>query len=197
MATDTHAIENAQAWLENIVEMVKRLEHAQECSGNDCDLVDWVECPMCLGDGLTEDGREDCERCEGSGHIADSEPDWGDCAGSDDYHDSDAALEAITESPLSVEVRSGWTTSGTTNFKMTEYQILLTTGGPALRIIGELDQYGEPETARLEYQDWGTPWTEYVPLTDKAPPTLHSETYRDVAALDALLAYARSFYYGS
>ena len=175
MATDTHAIENAQAWLENIVSMVKRLEHVNDCN---CDEdVTFSACVDAMAEGMSFD----------------------------DYHDSDAALEAIQESPLSVEVRSGWVSltdwgylkRDASSIEAAEYKILLTTGGPALRIIGELDQYGEPETARLEYQDWGTPWTEYVPLTDKATPTLHSETYRDVAALDALLAYARSFYYGS
>ena len=41
-----------------------------------------------------------------------------------------------------------------------KYDILLAPGGPALRIVGDLGG-GEPTSATLEWQDWGTPWTEY------------------------------------
>ncbi len=86
-----------------------------------------------------------------------------------------------------MEVRSGWYAAGMPDLDAfpAEYTILLCTGGPAVRIIGELDQYGEPETARLEHQDWGTPWTEYY--ADHMPRD-DQET--------ALLTYARQFYYG-
>lgn len=67
------------------------------------------------------------------------------------------ARQAIDERPLSVEVRSGLETDPA-KFKPAEYNILLATGGPAVRIIGKLDQYNEPETAELQFQDWGTPW---------------------------------------
>lgn len=39
--------------------------------------------------------------------------------------------------------------------------VLLSTGGPALRIIGGLDEYGQPNEPRLQWQDWGTPWTDH------------------------------------
>lgn len=74
------------------------------------------------------------------------------------------AEQTIHEDALSVQVRSGWYEPGSEETKPAEYEILLCWGSPACRIIGELDQYGQPETARIEYQDWGTPWTEY-PLT--------------------------------
>lgn len=45
--------------------------------------------------------------------------------------------------------------------KDNEFMILLGTGGPACRIVGELDEHGSPEKALLEWQDWGTPWTEH------------------------------------
>ena len=166
MATDTHAIENAQAWLENIVEMVKRLEHASDCN---CDEdMTFSACVDAMSDGMSFD----------------------------DYHDSDAALEAITESALSVEVRSGWYFPGSEiqDTAPLEYKILLTTGGPALRIIGELDQYGEPETARLEWQDWGTPWTPLM-FSDFTSPDEIVRVREESA--HALLTYARAFYYGS
>jgi hypothetical protein len=42
----------------------------------------------------------------------------------------------------------------------TEFQVLITTGGPGLRLTGELCN-GEPERCWLEHQDWGTPWTRW------------------------------------
>lgn len=72
----------------------------------------------------------------------------------------DDVERAIDEHPLSVEVRSGWTTPGE-ELKAEEFCILLCTGGPAVRIIGELDYCGEPVRAWIEYQDWGTPWTQF------------------------------------
>lgn len=109
----------------------------------------------------------------------------------DSYRDD--AEERIRESVLSVEVRSGWHTPGYSRFtKPVEYSILLSTGGRALRLIGDLDEYGQPETARLEYQDWGTPWTEYN-------PGHHDDAFKpeDYDAYDStLLAFSSCFYYG-
>ena len=84
-------------------------------------------------------------------------------------------------------MRSGWYSPGAQDTKPAEYEILLTTGGPALRIIGELSQHGEPESATLQWQDWGTPWTD-----------LHmSELTCSASEADAiLLSYAAHFYYG-
>lgn len=78
----------------------------------------------------------------------------GDCESEDD------ARERIQEDPLSTEVRSDWTAPGE-QLTASEFMILLCTGGPAVRIVGELSEHGEPERAWLEYQDWGTPWTRY------------------------------------
>ena len=74
----------------------------------------------------------------------------GDCA------DEEEARQRIQEDPFSVEVRSDWTTPGEP-LEPSEFTILLCTGGPAVRIVGELN-LGEPCRAWLEYQDWGTPW---------------------------------------
>lgn len=97
-------------------------------------------------------------------------------------HASDEAQQAIQELPLSVEVRSAWRSVGERNSDPAEYRILLAWGGPAVRIVGELNVYGEPETARIEYQDWGTPWMEY---------------YQYIDAEGAVLTFASQFYYGS
>jgi len=78
----------------------------------------------------------------------------------EDEATAEQARETIHEDPLSIEVRSGWTTPGC-DMKAAEFCILLCTGGPACRIIGDLDEHDEPETCRIEHQDWGTPWTDY------------------------------------
>lgn len=75
------------------------------------------------------------------------------------YDDADDAGEQAREEALEVQVRSGWSNSAE-EFEPEDFYILLSTGGPALRIRGELDR-GSPSRAWLEYQDWGTPWTEY------------------------------------
>jgi hypothetical protein len=94
--------------------------------------------------------------------------------------DREDAERMIHEDPLSVEVRSDWTTPGE---EMTagQFQILLSTGGPATRIMGELDEHGEPYRAWLEVQDWFKPWTEY-------------HVY---GGMETLLTYARCFTYGN
>ena len=93
------------------------------------------------------------------------------------------AEQTIHEDVLSVEVRSGWYQPGSTDGteKPEQFTILLCTGGPAVRIIGDLDQYGQPESARIEHQDWGTPWTEY---------RINAEDE------EVLLTYCRQFYFG-
>jgi hypothetical protein len=76
--------------------------------------------------------------------------------------DTENSLQTIHESALSVLVRDGWREPGAmADDGAEEYEILLSTGGPALRIWGRLSQYDEPETAELQMQDWGTPWTRY------------------------------------
>ena len=92
------------------------------------------------------------------------------------------AEERIQEDPLSVEVRTGWHTLDAEDKKPTEFTILLCWGGPAVRIIGDLDEHGQPENPVVEYQDWGTPWTEYRGTTDEQDA--------------ALLAYCQQFYFG-
>lgn len=88
--------------------------------------------------------------------------------------------ERIQEDPLSVEVRTGWHNPGE-GMENEEYTILLCTGGPACRIIGDLI-HDEPDTAKIEYQDWFTPWESYYDTTPEED--------------EALLSYAQQFYYG-
>lgn len=79
-----------------------------------------------------------------------------------DNESEEEAREAIQNDPLEVQVRSDWTSPGE-ELTPVEFMILLSTGGPAVRIVGELSEHGEPDRAWLEYQDWGTPWTRYYP----------------------------------
>ena len=73
---------------------------------------------------------------------------------------ADEARDRITEDPLSVRV-FGERTNG--EWTADRFELLLSTGGPAVRIIGELDGNSEPDRAWLEVQDWGKPWTQYFP----------------------------------
>lgn len=107
--------------------------------------------------------------------LAELEEAAGECATREE------AETRIQEDALSVEVRSGWEdplTFFAGEAPPAEFNILLATGGPAVRIMGELSN-GEPERAWLEVQDWGTPWTRYYDIEQ-----------------DTLLAYARCFYFG-
>ena len=79
---------------------------------------------------------------------------------SNDYNQQDELRESILNNALSVEFRSGWYSSPEDEKKAEEFRILLAWGGPALRIIGELDDYG-PVNPKLQFQDWGTPWTDF------------------------------------
>jgi hypothetical protein len=71
---------------------------------------------------------------------------------------TEAASEEIAESVLACETYRS-------------FEILLTTGGPALRIVGTLDTHCEPEGVELQKQDWGTPWTR-VALTGAEQETV-------------------------
>lgn len=105
--------------------------------------------------------------------LAELEQAAGDCENQED------AQQRIYDDPLSVQVRSGWYSPGQTP-EAEEFEILLCTGGPAVRIVGELDQYNQPNRAYMQYQDWGTPWTDYF----------------EEGVADTCLEYAQQFYFG-
>ena len=77
-----------------------------------------------------------------------------------DSESEEEARETLQEDPLSVEYRSGWSTDPREP-EPEEFCVLLCTGGPAVRIVGELGERGSIHRARMEYQDWFTPWTHY------------------------------------
>jgi hypothetical protein len=165
-----HARANARGWYESIQEMLDGLKDYQGAAED----AGWTG-PHKDEFGATfyrdkTDGQTWCaaswkELCE----AFDIEPD-----------DREEGRREIEESVLSVEVRDGWRTPGDTGADgAEEYRILLTTGGPALRIFGTLGAHGEPESAELQMQDWGTPWTRYADADE-----------------DTLLQFARHFYFG-
>jgi hypothetical protein len=94
----------------------------------------------------------------------------------------DEARERIQEDALEVQVRSGWYNpcSKSEGDSPEEFYILLCTGGPAVRIMGKLNDYCEPCRAWIQAQDWGTPWFDCVGIIDQ----------------DTLLQYCRQFYFG-
>ncbi|GAI45120.1 unnamed protein product [marine sediment metagenome] len=156
------AKDQAKAQLESAVVMVKRLKHCQDCNGEDCELPD---AEILAGITISsEDGMRADEQDR------------------EEYHDEGTVCQLIQDDPLSVEVRSDWHTPGEAN-PPSEYFILLCSGGPAVRIIGELSEHQEPDTARLEYQDWFTPWVRYTNTSPEED--------------EALLTYARQFYFGA
>ena len=89
--------------------------------------------------------------------------------------------DRIQEYPLSVEVRGDWHEPGNQENDDIEFCILLTTGGPACRIMGDLDSHNQPCRAYIQYQDWGTAWTDY---------------FGNGLNIDTLLTFCQQFYFG-
>lgn len=93
--------------------------------------------------------------------------------------ETECTCREIEESVLEVAVRDGWHSPGQPSQDgAEEFYILLTTGGPALRIFGELNEHCEPSRAELQMQEWSTGWERYP-----APEA-------------TLLSFAQCFYFG-
>lgn len=151
--TKDRAEDQAAAQYSSIVDMLAAVE---------CDYDRLQELRDTDPEDLTDEDREE---------LAELEAAAGDC------EDEDDARQRISEGPLEVQVRSDWASPGE-ELTAGEFQILLCTGGPAVRIMGELNR-GEPCRAWLDYQDWGTPWTQYFS-----------------ASSDTLCQYASHFFFG-
>ena len=172
--TKDRAEDQAAAQYSSIVDMLA----AVEC---DYDRMQELrdECEEFILDRMDESGcNRACaehewtiERLDEALELAELEAAAGDCT------DEEDARQRIQEDPLEVQVRSDWTNPGET-LEAGEFMILLCTGGPAVRIVGELNR-GEPCRAWLEYQDWGTPWTQWFG-----------------ASSDTLCEYAANFFFG-
>lgn len=98
--------------------------------------------------------------------------------------DFQEALEQyVQQMSLTVMVRSDWQPVGST-FEAQQFEILLSTGGPACRILGYLDRGSVAWEAGcrpvIQHQDWFKPWTE---------STYNVDT-------NALVWFCEQFYYG-
>ena len=118
----------------------------------------------------------------------------------EDHEAFENAERAIHEGPLEIKMRSDWQTPGDRPLSGDgEFFILLSTGGPATRIFGELDR-GSIDSAVFQGQDWFEPWRnvdlyeyEQMPNEDK-PEALHDLSAEDIQ--DHLKEYANHFYWG-
>jgi len=119
MSIDTdHARSNASSWMDSMAAFVEamsqetwdRLEELRDERDSCADTAYPMDC-----DDLAE-----LERLE---------------ALLGEYESADDAREKAQESALSVEVRSGWNAPGS-EMEAEEFVVLLSTGGPALRIRG-------------------------------------------------------------
>ena len=88
-----------------------------------------------------------------------------DAQDADDSEAIEDAQREIHEDPLSVRVRDGWRDPYGESPGIEEFEILLSTGGPATRIIGTVDEYGGIENFHVEVQDWFKPWTSFARMT--------------------------------
>lgn len=96
-------------------------------------------------------------------------------------YDEEDIRERIDLNALSVEVRGAWRVPGAESAP-DKFCVLLCTGGPAVRLIGDLSEHCEPKRVRVQYQDWGTPWIEWLDGTSEQ--------------LAHVLAYCQRHYFG-
>jgi hypothetical protein len=172
--TDNHGLDQAKAQAESIVAMIAATQcdydRLQELRAERADLTETLddqEHPdeiRAASDALAYWDNDNTEELNNLEHAA------GDCT------DQDEAAEILANSPLSVEVRSGWDVVGG-DLSAEEFRIVLCTGGPHVEIRGELDN-GTPSRAWMLYQDWGTPRTQYFDIEQST-----------------LLSYCQEFYF--
>lgn len=139
-ALDNHAEQQARAQLRGIRELLAALD------------LDWERLEELKAEEL------DAEKEGRQMPDDDSAELWELREAAGEYRSQEDAEEAIYNDPLSIQYRSGWADSPE-DMTPEEFSILLCTGGPAVRIVGEFNWDGTPHRAWLEYQDWGTPWT--------------------------------------
>jgi hypothetical protein len=174
--TDNHAEEQAEAQYSSIVRMLAALtcdyDRMQELRDERDELNSAINDTE-QDSAEREHARADFRQWEADNadELAELEDAAGECT------DEEEARQIIQEDPLEVQVRSDWESPGAP-LEAVEFMILLCTGGPAVRIVGELNR-GEPCRAWLEYQDWGTPWTQYFGVSS-----------------DTLCEYAANFFFG-
>lgn len=173
---DSHGFEQAKAQAQSIIAMVAAhmldYDRLEELKDEHTDLVSATQDP--------ESADEEAYAIEALETWEEENKEELDSLMKDagEYTYRDEAREAIQNDALSVEVRSSWVSSGE-ELEAEEFRIVLCTGGPHVEIVGELDQYKQPSRARMQYQDWGTPVTQFFDIEQST-----------------LLAYCQCFYFG-
>jgi hypothetical protein len=156
---DTPTVNNETNWVEEIgapaFAAIAEMVAALECDYDRRDALrterdEWIE--SAPDDTAPTRGDWSKEFSADSAELAELETAAGDC------DDRDSAQDRIMEDPLSVRV-FGERVDG--EWEVDKVEFLLTTGGPAVRIMAEIDHHGEPCRAWLEVQDWFKPWTQY------------------------------------
>jgi hypothetical protein len=136
-------------------------------------MVAALECDYDRLEELREfKAREGLMNSDAMEELADLEAAAGDCESRED------AEQRIHEDPLEITLAGEWSLGDTP--KADKAYILLSTGGPATRIVVELTEHMEPGRAYIQAQDWGTPWTDCLNVIDQ----------------DTLLTYCQQFYFG-
>lgn len=181
--TIDRAEQQAIAQLDSIVELVRRLDRNTSAEDFVKGLSDdeaislWGRYNGPSDDGVAEGeaGREDIGEVRENlvEHIS------GQMLNPEDYsfqynfdEDSEDARNEIMEDPLEITYRTGWLNHGEVcdgidKGNIEECCILLCTGGPAVRILCDVDHRGTLSRPIVEYQDWGTPWTELLSITEE------------------------------
>jgi hypothetical protein len=175
--SDNNALEQAQAQADSIAAMVaalnvdydrlEELKNELESLEFDVEHKEWEDKQKAI-ETLVQWRLENAEELKELEEAAN-----GNTSGEE-------AREAIQGDALDIQVRAGWRNPSEMNNSPEEFSILLCTGGPAVRIMGELDDNCEPCRAYLQCQDWGTPWLDCVGIIDQ----------------ETLLTYCQQFYFG-
>ena len=85
---------------------------------------------------------------------------------------------ATQKAPRAVLVRGGWHVPGDKD-EIEEYCIQISSEWPAVRLVGKLNRHNEPETAVVEFLDFGEKWSVF--------------RWATINEITALLAYAQRF----
>lgn len=184
MVDTARELEAIAAYLDNEARSYRESQELQDigksCAESLAEMVAALECDYErlaeLRESKANDNDADGERTisdEELAELAELESAAGDCESRED------AEQRIQEYPLSIELSGTWVAGGTP--EADKAFILLGTGGPATRIVCELNEHMEPYHAWIEAQDWFLPWTEYT---------------GDAISNDDLLMYCRCFYFG-
>jgi hypothetical protein len=138
-ADNAHALQNAQGHLSRLI----NLHACHEC------MTDRVEGRRFASQGRPAEltWKQRVLLIKELGFTGDN---WADTA--------EAIEERVREMPLSLLFRTGWFRT-CEEAETAEFELLLSTGGPALRITGDVldDSLVGPV---MQMQDWGTPWVD-------------------------------------